>query len=73
MSASWREFSSWKCQSCGQENIIVESSSDEIDEAAVFERPCSVCGVVAPGATTRPAGTAYRITTPRLFYSSRFR
>ena len=68
MSASWREFTSWKCLSCGAENIIVETASSEIQEAEVFERACSVCSTKAAGTTIRPAQTAYRITTPRAFY-----
>ena len=69
MSASWREFTGWKCESCGAENIIVEKVANDVDEASVFERSCSACGVAAPGTTIRPRGTAYRITTPRAFYS----
>jgi len=68
MSASWREFTGWKCKACGLENIIVERVSNELDEAAVFERVCSACGATAPGTTIRPAGTAYRVTTARAFY-----
>ena len=73
MGRLWREFSAWKCESCGEKNIIVESTSDHRDDAAVFERSCSACGVAAPGVTIRPMDTAYRITTPREFYPSRFR
>jgi hypothetical protein len=72
MKGSWREFIRWKCESCGESNIIVESTSEQMDKAAMFERSCSVCGVTAPGATIRPVHTAYRITTPHAFYPSRF-
>ncbi len=72
MSASWREFSGWTCESCGEKNIIVECESERIDEAAVFERSCTLCGVTAPSAAIRPAHTAYRITTPREFYPREF-
>jgi len=69
MSASWHEFTGWKCQSCGTENIIVERAAGEVDEATVFDRSCAACGATAPGTTIRPRGTAYRITTARAFYS----
>jgi len=69
MSASWREFTGWKCESCGTENIIVERAAGEVDEATVFERRCSFCGATAAGTTIRPKGMAYRITTARAFYS----
>jgi len=73
MSASWREFSSWRCASCGEGNIIVESASGEVNDSSVFERSCLVCGVRAPGATIRPVNTVYRITTAKAFYPGRFR
>ena len=72
MSRCWREFTRWKCESCGEQNIIVESASAEMDQAGIVERSCSVCGFTEPGATMRPVSTAYRITTPRAFYPSRF-
>ena len=68
----WHEFTSWRCESCGAENLIVEGEDRLVDEASTFERRCTTCATVAAGTTIRPAGIRYRITTRRDFYSRRF-
>jgi hypothetical protein len=63
MGQRWREFLSWRCESCGSENLILERRDATVDKPATFERVCNSCQVLAPGVTIRPAGLTYRLTT----------
>jgi hypothetical protein len=54
---------SWRCESCGSENVILERQDPTIDKPATFERICEGCHAPAPGITIRPAGMTYRLTT----------
>ena len=72
MVTRWHEFTSWSCESCGAENLIIEGEDRLVDKASTFERRCTTCSAVAVGKTIRPAGIRYRITTRRDFYRRRF-
>jgi hypothetical protein len=63
MSQRWREFQSWRCASCGSDNLILERRDAAVDKSATFERICHACQAAAPGVTIRPAGLTYRSTT----------
>jgi hypothetical protein len=56
-------FSSWRCESCGEENVILERLDAAAGKSATFERICLACRTAAPGTTIRPVGVAYRSTT----------
>jgi hypothetical protein len=71
MARRWREFTSWNCEACGAENIIVECDDREAHDATIFERLCTTCGAPAAGKTVQPEGVRYRITTRSQFYPKR--
>jgi hypothetical protein len=71
MSSVWREVTSWCCDTCVHESLLVERDDRASGRSAAFERRCAWCGALAPGTTIRPAGTAYQVTTRRDFYPKR--
>ena len=71
MPRRWREFTTWSCEACGAENLIVECDDREAHDATVFERICTTCGAAAVGKTIRPEGVRYQITTRHAFYPTR--
>jgi hypothetical protein len=65
MALKWREFHSWRCETCGTESLILERTDDLLGEASIFARACASCGTHAAGTTVRPAQTAYRVVARR--------
>jgi len=71
MSSVWREVTSWQCDACVRESLLIECDDRALRKSTAFVRRCAWCGALAPGTTIRPAGTAYQVTTRRDFYPKR--
>jgi hypothetical protein len=63
MGKRWRQFLSWRCESCGTDNVILERVDAAADKSGTFARICLGCSTQAPGTTIRPVGVAYLSTT----------
>jgi hypothetical protein len=61
MGLRWREFQSWRCETCGTESVILEREDQLLTQASTFARACPSCGRQAAGITIRPAQIEYRV------------